>query len=143
MLLLREAFDGTRRFDDFARRVGVTEQVAATRLKALVEEGMLERSPYQEPGQRTRFEYRLTTKGRDLFPVLMALMQWGDKYDPGPDGPSVHLTHSDCGSQITAEVRCTAGHDVSLREVTAKPGAPRISPAADETPGATEHHVHG
>jgi len=118
MLLLREAFYGTRRFDDFARLVGVTEQVAATRLKALVDEGLLSREPYQEPGQRTRSEYRLTPKGRDLYPVLVALLQWGDVHNPGPGGPPVRLTHRDCGAPVVAQVRCAAGHDVTAREVT-------------------------
>jgi DNA-binding HxlR family transcriptional regulator len=122
MLLLREAFYGTRRFDDFAERAGITEQAAATRLKALVQEGLLEREPYQDPGQRTRHAYRLTTKGQDLYPALVALMQWGDVHKPGPDGPSVLLTHRGCGAGVVAQVRCTAGHDVPLRDVVASPG---------------------
>lgn len=138
LLLLREAFYGTRRFDDFARRVSVTEQVAATRLKALVEEGLLRREPYREPGQRTRSAYRLTTKGRDLYPVLVALMQWGDKYSPGPNGPSMRLTHRGCGEPITAEVRCTAGHDVPVRDVAALPGAPSAAVVDDEPQPGTE-----
>lgn len=122
MLMMREAFYGTRRFDDFAKRVGVTDQVAATRLKALVEDGLLQRKPYQEPGQRTRWEYRLTDKGRDLFPVLVALRQWGDTWSPGPDGPLAHFTHRGCDAPITAEVRCTTGHDVPVREVAVVAG---------------------
>src|SRR3978361_168574 len=73
MLLMREAFYGTRRFDDFAARVGITEAIAAKRLRELVEAGLLERSPYREPGQRTRHEYRLTDMGRDLVPATLAL----------------------------------------------------------------------
>jgi DNA-binding HxlR family transcriptional regulator len=122
MLVLREAFYGTRRFDDFARRVGVTEQVAATRLKALVDEGLLTREPYQEPGQRTRSQYRLTDKGRDLYPVLVALLEWGDAHNPGPDGPPILLQHRDCGAPVTVEVRCEAGHDLSARDVDVLPG---------------------
>ncbi|MEP7179624.1 MAG: helix-turn-helix domain-containing protein [Pseudonocardiales bacterium] len=124
MLVLREAFYGTRRFDDFARRVGVTEQVASTRLKALVDEGLLTREPYQEPGQRTRFEYWLTAKGRDLYPVLVSLLEWGDAHNPGPDGPPIRLQHRDCGAAVAVEVRCAAGHELSARdvEVLAGPG---------------------
>ncbi|PZS36749.1 MAG: transcriptional regulator [Pseudonocardiales bacterium] len=122
MLLLREAFYGTRRFDDFARRVGVTEQVAATRLKALLDEGLLIRVPYQEPGQRTRYEYRLTDKGRALYPVLVALLQWGDAHNPGPDGPPLLLKHRDCGATVSVEVRCSAGHEVAARDVMMVPG---------------------
>src|SRR3954462_3260817 len=78
-LILREAFYGTARFDDFAQRVGISEPVTAARLRELVEQGLLEREDYREPGQRTRQRYRLTEKGADLFPALAALMQWGDK----------------------------------------------------------------
>ena len=86
LLIMREAFYGTTRFDDFAERVGISEPVAAARLRELVEEGLLEREDYREPGQRTRQQYRLTPKGADLFPVLVALMQWGDRWAPHPDG---------------------------------------------------------
>src|SRR5579871_5892490 len=75
-LIMREAFYGTTRFDDFAERVGVTDAVAAARLRELVDDGLLAREPYREPGQRTRHEYRLTEKGADLFPVLVGLLQW-------------------------------------------------------------------
>ena len=93
-LLLREAFYGTTRFDDFAERVGISQPVAAARLRELVDEGLLEREPYQQPGQRTRMQYRLTDKGAELFPALAALMQWGDRW-LGPSG--VELRHRDCG----------------------------------------------
>src|ERR1700722_5358765 len=78
-LLMREAFYGTTRFDDLARGGGGGEPVAAARLKDLVAAGLLERAPYQEPGQRRRLEYRLTPMGEDFFPVLHALIQWGDR----------------------------------------------------------------
>src|SRR5881227_2449525 len=77
-LILREAFYGTTRFDDFAERVGISEPVAAARLRELVDEGLLEREDYRDPGQRTRQRYKLTEKGEDLLPALAALMQWGD-----------------------------------------------------------------
>src|SRR2546430_2284069 len=79
-LILREAFYGTTRFDDFAERVGISEPVTATRLRELVDEGLLEREDYREPGQRTRQRYRLTEKGADLLPALAALMQWGNRW---------------------------------------------------------------
>ena len=79
-LILREAFYGTTRFDEFTERVGITDAVAAARLRELVADGLLVREPYREPGQRTRHQYRLTEKGADLFPVLVALMQWGDRW---------------------------------------------------------------
>jgi DNA-binding HxlR family transcriptional regulator len=122
LLLLREAFFGTRRFDDFRRRVGVTEAVAAARLRELVDAGLLSRRPYQEPGQRTRQEYVLTAMGRDLFPVLVALLQWGDRYLADPGGPPVLVRHAGCGAPVHAEVRCTNDHLVPLRETRVSPG---------------------
>src|SRR4051812_1929386 len=110
-LLMREAFYGSRRFDEFARRAGITEASAAARLKELTDHGLLERRPYQEPGQRTRHEYVLTEKGRDLLPAALALMAWGDKHLTGSRGAPLALTHTDCGSPIAVEVRCEQGHD--------------------------------
>jgi DNA-binding HxlR family transcriptional regulator len=114
ILLMREAFYGTTRFDDFAHRVGVSEPVAAARLKELVELGLLERHPYQEPGQRTRLEYRLTDRGADLFPVLVALMQWGDRW-LGQAG--VEMQHHTCGGAVRAELRCEKGHRLEVDDV--------------------------
>ena len=112
LLILREAFYGTTRFDDFAKRVGISEPVAATRLRELVEQGLLEREDYREPGQRTRQRYRLTGKGADLFPALAALMQWGDRWLDERGGP-VELRHRDCGEPVAVELRCSAGHAVT------------------------------
>jgi DNA-binding HxlR family transcriptional regulator len=127
LLLLREAFLGTRRFDDFARRVGVTESVAAARLRELVASGLLERHPYRDPGQRTRHEYRLTAKGRDLLPVILALLTWGDTYLADASGPPLVVTHEGCGEPVRAEARCAAGHLVRAGETRAHagPGAHR------------------
>src|ERR1700679_1937172 len=97
LLILREAFYGTTRFDDFAERVGISQPVAAARLRELVADGLLEREPYQVPGQRTRLEYRLTEKGTEFFPVLAALMEWGDRW-LGPAG--VELRHRHCGGAV-------------------------------------------
>ena len=115
-LILREAFYGTTRFDDFAQRVGISEPVAAARLRELVGEGLLEREDYREPGQRTRQRYRLTEKGADLLPALVALMQWGDRWIDDRGGP-VELRHHDCGEPVRAQLRCAAGHDVSGDEL--------------------------
>lgn len=120
MLILREAFYGTTRFDDFAQRVGMSESVAAARLRDLVEEGLLEREPYREPGQRTRHEYRLTQKGAELLPALVALMRWGDRWLDDNDGP-VELRHHDCGERVGVELRCAAGHRVELDELELAP----------------------
>jgi len=118
MLIMREAYYGTRKFDDFARRVGITEAVTATRLKQLCTAGLLRREPYREPGQRTRFDYQLTEMGRDLVPALLALMQWGDQYLSGPSGPPLAVRHTGCGADAQVRVTCAEGHDVRLSELS-------------------------
>src|SRR5580704_17793068 len=124
LLIMREAFYGTARFDDFAERVGVSEPVAAARLRELVEDGLLEREPYREPGQRTRMSYRLTDKGADLLPVLVALMQWGDHWLQ-PAGPPVILRHRECGESVHAQLSCAAGHQVSTDDLELAVGPAR------------------
>ena len=122
-LVLREAFNGVRRFDDMQRRTGIPRQVLSSRLARLVGEGLLRKVPYQEAGQRSRDEYRLTGKGLDLYPVLVALMEWGDRPALGPDGPQVMLRHRDCGEPVRLQLSCRAGHTLeSAREVTPVPG---------------------
>jgi DNA-binding HxlR family transcriptional regulator len=125
-LILREAFYGTARFDDFAERVGISDAVAAARLRELVDQGLLEREDYREPGQRTRRRYRLTEKGADLFPALVALMQWGDRWIDDRGGP-VELRHRDCGEPVALELRCAAGHEVAPDEIDASARRPRRS----------------
>jgi DNA-binding HxlR family transcriptional regulator len=122
-LVLREAFNGVRRFDDMRRRTQAPRQVLSDRLSRLVAEGLLRRVPYQERGQRARLEYRLTGKGLDLYPVLVSLMEWGDKYAAGPAGPQVLLTHRDCGAGVQLQLGCADGHVLgSPRDVTPVPG---------------------
>jgi DNA-binding HxlR family transcriptional regulator len=124
LLILREAFYGTARFDDFAERAGISEPVAAARLHELVKAGLLVREPYQEPGQRTRMGYRLTEMGAELLPVLVAFMRWADKWLQ-PSGAPVLLRHAGCGEIVEAELRCAAGHRAAAGEIdlTAGPGA--------------------
>ncbi|MBB6345978.1 winged helix-turn-helix transcriptional regulator [Nonomuraea muscovyensis] len=123
-LVLREAFSGVRRFADMQANTGAPRQVLSARLTRLVDEGLLRKEPYREPGQRQRDEYRLTEKGRDLYPLLVALMHWGDRYLAGENGPPVLLTHRDCGAPIEQHFRCAEGHEVAgPREVTARPGS--------------------
>jgi DNA-binding HxlR family transcriptional regulator len=116
MLILREAFYGTTKFDEFAERVGISEPVTAARLRELVGDGLLEREPYRQPGQRTRMAYRLTDKGAELLPVLVALMQWGDRWLQ-PAGAPVELRHSGCDEVVQAELRCAAGHQTAPGEL--------------------------
>jgi DNA-binding HxlR family transcriptional regulator len=122
-LVLREAFNGVRRFDDMQRRTAMPRQVLSDRLARLVEEGLLRKVPYQERGQRSRAEYRLTDKGLGLYQVLVAMLEWGDRYAVGPAGPQVLLQHRDCGEPVRLELTCQAGHVLeSAREVTPVPG---------------------
>ncbi|HEY7014217.1 MAG TPA: helix-turn-helix domain-containing protein [Streptosporangiaceae bacterium] len=122
-LVLREAFNGVRRFDDIRRRIGAPRQVLSDRLARLVGQGLLRKVPYREPGQRTRTEYRLTDKGLDLFPLIVALLEWGNTYAVTPAGPVVQLTHRDCGAPVHQELRCSDDHVVaSARDVTPVPG---------------------
>lgn len=118
LLLLREAFYGAHRFDEFSRRAGLSDKITATRLRELVDEGILEKRPYHEPGQRSREDYHLTAKGEDLLPVLLALMRWGDQWARS-DGGRVALSHIDCGAPIDAEVRCREGHSVTAGDIQA------------------------
>ncbi len=123
LLVLRDVFSGVRRFDDMQHRTGAPRQVLSDRLGSLVAAGILHREPYRDPGQRTRYEYRLTEAGMDLYPVLVALMRWGDRHVDNPDGPSVELTHRDCGEQVELVLRCHGGHDLaSARDVRPRPG---------------------
>ncbi len=128
--IVREAFYGTRRFDDFARRTRLTPAVLAARLRDLVEHGVLERSEYREPGRRTRQEYRLTAKGRDLGVALVALLDWADRWLPASGGPTVAVTHGGCGAPVHAVLSCEEGHLLHrLGEAVAGPG-PGATPAA-------------
>ena len=96
---MREAFYGATRFEEFVRRAELTEATASARLHELVEHGLLELEPYQEPGQRTRNRYRLTEKGADLFPVIVSLMQWGNRWLSDTGGPA-ELLHRGCGAVV-------------------------------------------
>jgi DNA-binding HxlR family transcriptional regulator len=120
---MREAFYGTRRFEDFLRRTGLTAPVLSARLKELEAASMLAKRPYQEAGQRTRYEYRLTSRGADLGTAIVALLEWADRWLPGPAGPTVSLAHVGCGSPVHASLHCEAGHqELSLPDVVAVPG---------------------
>jgi len=123
IVVLREIFNGVRRFDDMRIRTGVPRQVLTNRLATLVDSGVLRREPYREPGARVRQEYRLTPKGFDLYPVLIAVGEWGDRYLADPEGPPLEFAHRDCGALVHTEIHCAAGHRVAVnREVVPRPG---------------------
>ena len=117
LLAVREVFLGDRRFDEMVRRTGAPRDTLAARLRTLVSAGILERRQYSE--HPARFEYCLTDAGRDLYPVIVTLMHWGDQYLAGEDGPPLVLQHH-CGHELVAQVVCQACGE-PLRARDAKP----------------------
>jgi len=123
LLVLREAFGSARRFEHFRRRVGASRPIVADRLGRLVEHGILERRAYQE--RPPRFEYRLTRKGSDLQPVLLALMAWGDRWMDGGAGRPLELVHRECGCVATPRLDCDAcGEPLTRQTIRLRPGPP-------------------
>ena len=114
LLAVREVFLGNRKFDEMVRRTGAPRDTLAARLRTLVGAGILQRRQYSE--HPARFEYHLTEAGRDLYPVIVTLMRWGDKYLAGDDGPPLVLQHH-CGHRMTAQVVCEAcGEPLQARD---------------------------
>lgn len=127
-VVVREVANGIRRFDDMRRHTGIPRQVLTDRLAMLIEHDILRRVAYREEGQRERHEYRLTDKGFELFPVMLAVAEWGDRYYADDTGPPVEFAHRDCGAQVAVTVRCEEGHDVTApRDIATRPG-PGITP---------------
>jgi DNA-binding HxlR family transcriptional regulator len=127
LLVLRDAFLGVRRFDDFQRDLGVARNVLAERLSRLVDQGLLEKRRYQERPER--FEYRLTQKGRDLWPVIHALASWGDEH-AAPAGPPRLFLHRDCGGRVSDRRLCEkCGAELDVRDVEVRDG-PGVSAVA-------------
>jgi DNA-binding HxlR family transcriptional regulator len=123
MLVVRDAFLGVTRFDDFQRRLGVSRNILHERLTTLVGAGVLARVPYSEHPPRN--DYRLTDKGRDLWPVLTAMRQWGDRH-AAPEGPPLQVVHKSCGAVSEAVMVCAScGEPVGPRDVVALPGPGR------------------
>jgi DNA-binding HxlR family transcriptional regulator len=103
-LVLREVFFGTTRFDELQKGLSIGRNVLTERLRRLVDEGMLERRQYQD--RPPRYEYHLTEKGRDFYPVLLAMMRWGDRWLHGRKGPPILLRHGPCGALTRPELVC-------------------------------------
>jgi DNA-binding HxlR family transcriptional regulator len=128
LLIVRDVFLGLRRFDQIQSNLGIARNVLQTRLQRLVKQGVLQRSAYQQ--RPTRYEYRLTEKGLDLWPVVVSLMKWGDRHAPPPGGPAVVLEHRGCGGRVDDHRICErCGARVQARDARALPG-----------PGATGEH---
>jgi DNA-binding HxlR family transcriptional regulator len=120
MLVVRDLFLGVRRFEEIQGRLGISRNVLAERLAGLVEAGVAVKVPYQ--AHPVRFDYRLTAKGRDLWPVLDAMRQWGDRH-AAPDGPRLVLTHRGCGHVADPALHCrVCGADVTARDYDVGPG---------------------
>jgi DNA-binding HxlR family transcriptional regulator len=132
LLIVRDAFLGVMRFEEFQHRLGISRNILNQRLSSLADHGILEKHPYSE--HPPRYEYRLTQKGRDLWPVLTAMRQWGDKH-AAPDGPPVVTVHPACGSVTEAVMTCSScgepltSHDV--RVVSGPGDQDGIVPRAD------------
>jgi DNA-binding HxlR family transcriptional regulator len=120
LLIIRDVFLGVTRFDQFQERLGISRNILQQRLNHLVEAGVLRKVPYSE--HPPRYDYRLTGKGRDLWPVLTAMRQWGDRY-AAPDGPPLHVVHDACGRVSHAVMTCSScGERLTGRDVRAVPG---------------------
>ena len=125
LLIIRDGFYGITRFDVFQQRLGISRNILQQRLQRLCDAGIFEKVPYCE--RPLRHDYRLTEKGRDLFPILMTLQQWGDRY-AAPAGRPVQVVHRACGSDAHAVLTCpTCGQPVGHDEVEHRPGAGRPS----------------
>jgi HxlR-like helix-turn-helix protein len=104
-------------------RTAIPRAVLTDRLGRLLHAGILRKEPYREPGARSRMEYRLTEKGLDLYPVLMALRAWGDRYLADPEGSPVEFVHRGCDARVDLVMRCEEGHEItSPRDVGGRPG---------------------
>lgn len=121
LLILREAFLRTRRFEDFQAHLGMTRHRLADRLRKLVQHGILERVRYEE--RPPRYEYRLTEKGADLYPVIASLVTWGDRWMAGADGVPIELVHRSCGHAVTPRLMCPdCQQPIAARDMRAQLG---------------------
>jgi len=136
LLIVRDAFFGVSRFEEFQSRLGIARNILATRLETLVEAGILERRVYEEA--RGRSDYVLTAKGRALWPVLTALRQWGDDWMVGEGNAPVEMVHRTCGARARAEMVCShCGERLHGRDlkVVAGPGSDDPSLLRSPAPG--------
>ena len=131
-LILREAFLGATRFAEFRDRLGVAPDVLSDRLTTLTDYGVLAREPYQDPGERSRYAYRLTEAGQELQVILGALQQWGDEHLPHPDGPSMLRRRAGTRSPLHVGYVDDEGREVTLADVRMIPAGSAAGPAAGQ-----------
>lgn len=121
--VLRASYFKARTFEDYAASTGISRNILTDRLNSLVEHGILEKRPYEESGKRVRSEYRLTEAGLDLYPVILAMMEWGNKHAGFEDGAPVILRHRTCGCITHPTMVCSdCGEPVEAREIEPMPG---------------------
>lgn len=123
MMILRDCFNGSKRFDEFQNSLGISRTIVTHRLSLLLEEGVLKKLPYQE--KPLRYEYKLTEKGLDLYPILMSMFRWGDKHYAEEAGPPLLFQHTTCGHEFNSVLCCGAcGDEITPHDVkvTAGPG---------------------
>ncbi len=125
LLIVRDVMNGNRRFDELQKGLGIARNVLSARLGRLIEEDILERRAYQE--SPARYEYFLTEKGLDLWPALIALLNWGDRYSPDPGGPPMLIVHKECGGAVSDRGICeSCGKVLHARDARALPGPAMI-----------------
>ncbi len=130
LLIVRDAFMGVRRFEDFQRDLGITRHLLSERLRKLVAHGIFARVAYQQKPER--YEYRLSEKGLDLYPILISLLGWGDRWMSDEHGPPLRLENRACGHEGAPVLCCSeCGEPVSPADMRARP-APALSREADK-----------
>ena len=138
MLILRDAFLGQRRFDEFQRGTGIARNILSSRLRELVANGILERGPGE--GDGARVEYRLTRKGLDLYPVLVSMLKWGDTWLADESGPPLTLVHRTCGAKTAPKMVCSeCGANIAARDMVA---IPRRATHQTRRPARNAHRGH-
>lgn len=118
-LVLREAFFGVKYFDEFQANLGIATNILSNRLKVLVENGIMQRE--KDKTDARRVEYRFTEKGRDLYQIVLAFMNWGDRWLADEEGPPLVLHHETCGHRLKPVMSCDhCGEAIDARDVTYK-----------------------
>jgi DNA-binding HxlR family transcriptional regulator len=121
LLIVRSVMHGNRRFGEMQESLGIARNVLSARLQRLIDEEILERHAYQE--SPPRYEYFLTQKGLDLWPALIALLNWGDRYSPDPEGPRRLIVHKECGGTVSERGICeSCGKVLTARDAKQVPG---------------------
>ena len=136
LLIVRSIMHGNRRFGEIQESLGIARNVLSARLQRLVDEEILERRAYSE--SPPRFEYFLTQKGLDLWPALIALLHWGDRYSPDPGGPKRLIVHKECGGEVSERGICErCGKVLTARDSIQVPG-PVARASSETTAGAAD-----